>query len=137
LKSCLETTAASSDARFDVLSIACACKSSEIVANQVLDDIMANLLEKVKAEAHDDALRVAKIVALVLKEGGATATAAFHRTKVDPIELIKIVGHADADGKLSSRVLKVGMSILQLPSSEKQLEEEMTAVRTCVTLIAF
>jgi hypothetical protein len=129
LKSCLETTAASSNARFDVLSIACACKSSEIIANQVLDNIMGNLLEKVKAEAHVDALRVAKIVALVLKEGGTTATAAFHRTKVDPIELIKIIGHAVSDGKL---VLKVSMSILQLPSSEKQLEEEVTAVRTCV-----
>lgn len=131
VKFCLATTAGSSETRFDVLSIACACQNSEIVARQVLDDIMTSLLEKVKTEAHDDALRVAKIISVVLEEGGKNATVAFHKAKVDPVELIKIVGRALSDGKLSDRVLKAGMSMLQLPVSEKQLEEEVSAVRTC------
>lgn len=129
MKSCLETSTLSGGTRFDVLAIAYACENSKNIADRVLDDIMTTLHSKLEAGENEDALGIVEIVAVMLKEGNANARAAFHKTKVDPVELVKIVGHASSDARRPSvRAMKVGMSLLQLPASKSDMVEEMTAV---------
>lgn len=115
-----------SDTLFHIHSLAKACDSSENVATKVVDDVMNILSEKLNSGQHQDVLEIAKTTGIILEHGGKNASNAFHSTKVNPVDIIKIIGRGN-DNPIQG-VIKVGISLLQLPRSEQELEEEAKAV---------
>ena len=118
VESCLNT-AGDSGTRYDVLSLAYACADSQKIADQVLDSTMSalhkGLLEGEKVHAVD----TVRLMSVILNKGKTNAKIAFHKTQVDPIELIKTLGHASADVQ----------SVLELAPTAIEVDVEMREVR--------
>lgn len=125
MKSCLEPSTLPGK-RFDILSIAYACRNSQNVAQRILDDIVNALYNRLKAGETDDAIGIVHLLAEILREGKANASVAFHKTSVNLVELVKVIGQASSGKRPNVRV--EGTSMLELPSSTNEVNEKLGAV---------
>jgi hypothetical protein len=119
MKSCLEASVAPGK-RYDVLSLAYACADSQLIADKVMDDIMSELHKSLVDGDTAQSIGAARLVSVILEKGKARAQAAFHKTQIDPVELLKVLGHASSDDEC----------VLELPPSRNEDDAEMSAVRT-------
>jgi hypothetical protein len=125
MKSCLEPSTLPGK-RFDILAIAYACRNSQNVAQRILDDIVNALYNRLKAGETDDAIGIVHLLAEILLEGKANASVAFHKTSVNLVELVKVIGQASSGQRPNVRV--EGTSMLELPSSTNEVNEKLGAV---------
>ena len=97
------------------------------MADQILNHIMSALEQNLKAGDNIRAIRSARLVPTILKEGKTKACIAFHQTQIDPVDIVKIIGNASSDD-LRTKSWKPGLSMLELPSSSIEFNDGTTAV---------